>query len=124
MDYLKIEGGGRASPKRELRSSKSRQQQKSMMSNLMEAITQVNGGGRGGGVNVSETNENGVVRKQDLRQVLVEAMNSSPSSLSVEQQLYLLRGKHHLRSNAGQKKSRGRRRCWKPVLQSIPEEEL
>ncbi|KAJ4715937.1 VWFA domain-containing protein [Melia azedarach] len=125
--YLKVAGGGRASPKRELRNnSKSRQQQKSMMSNLMEAITQANGGGS---VNVSEVNENGVVRmkimvrKQDFRQIL-EAMNNSnisqaPSSSSSAEQRrnHLLRAVH---VNAG-KESR-RRRSWRPVLQSIPEE--
>ncbi|KAJ0077670.1 hypothetical protein Patl1_35874 [Pistacia atlantica] len=133
MEYLKVTAGGKSSPKREMfRSSRSRQQ-RSMMSNLMEAITQVSGGGDHV---VSETKEDGVVRmkikvrKQDLRQML-EVMksgknnnnnNTQSSSLSVEQRLNLLRRKHILRSNSMMMEEGRRGGSWRPVLQSIPEE--
>ncbi|KAJ0010816.1 hypothetical protein Pint_34185 [Pistacia integerrima] len=107
MEYLKVTAGGKSSPKREMFRSSRSWQQRSMISNLMEAITQVSGGGDHV---VSETKEDGVVRmkfkvrKQDLRQML-EVMksgktNAQPSPLSVEQRLNLLRRKHILRSTS------------------------
>lgn len=139
MEYLKV-SGSKASPKRELRASKNRQQQqKTVMSNVMEAIAQVNNGG--GGVHVSEASDNGVVRikimvrKQDLKQILQvmnmngandshslsQAANAPLPASSVEQRLNPLRRKHNiLRAvNSGKENSR---RSWRPELQSIPEE--
>ncbi|KAL9417510.1 hypothetical protein AB3S75_040483 [Citrus x aurantiifolia] len=141
MDYLKV-SGGKASPKRELRPSKNRQQQRTMMSSVMEAIAQVNGGGGGNNNIVSETSneDNGVVRmkirvtKQDLKQMLqvmntntngahysqIPAGNSPLTASSVEQRLNRLRRKHILRAvNPGKE---NRLRSWRPVLQSIPKE--
>ncbi|TXG64937.1 hypothetical protein EZV62_011931 [Acer yangbiense] len=124
-------GGIGSSPKRSdymLRSTRSRNQ-KTMMSNLMEAIAEINSSN---GV-VSESKENhGVVRmkikvrKEDLRQMLQVMKNVNNNNK--KQRLNVLRRKHHLRGNninAGGKSgggSRRRRRSWSPVLQSIPEE--
>ncbi|KAE8716845.1 hypothetical protein F3Y22_tig00110108pilonHSYRG00011 [Hibiscus syriacus] len=128
---------GKASPKREFKQSRNRKQKALMRSNnhmLLEAIARANNYS-GGGV-VSHVNEDGVlrvkvmVRKQDLKKMLgmingggvTENFNhyqSSPSSVSVEERLNLLRRKHLLRSNAFIRKSR---HCWSPELQSIPEE--
>ncbi|MBA0799297.1 hypothetical protein Gohar_009823 [Gossypium harknessii] len=130
---------GKASPKREFKQSKSRNQKSltrsSNHSYLLEAIANASNN-RGGGV-VSHIHENGalrvkiVVKKQDLRQMLGIInggtgknnnnyyYQSSPPSISVEERLNLLRKKQLLRSNAIKKKSR---HCWSPELQSIPEE--
>ncbi|MBA0649517.1 hypothetical protein Goklo_017073 [Gossypium klotzschianum] len=130
---------GKASPKREFKQSKSRNQKSltrsSNNSYLLEAIANASNN-RGGGV-VSHIHENGalrvkiVVKKQDLRQMLGIInggtgknnnnyyFQSSPPSISVEERLNLLRKKQLLRSNAIKKKSR---HCWSPELQSIPEE--
>ncbi|KAG4160290.1 hypothetical protein ERO13_D02G227500v2 [Gossypium hirsutum] len=129
---------GKASPKREFKQSKSRNQKSltrsSNNSYLLEAIANASNN-RGGGV-VSHIHENGalrvkiVVKKQDLRQMLGIInggtgnnnnyyYQSSPPSISVEERLNLLRKKQLLRSNAIKKKSR---HCWSPELQSIPEE--
>ncbi|MBA0739158.1 hypothetical protein Gogos_012454 [Gossypium gossypioides] len=130
---------GKASPKREFKQSKSRNQKSltrsSNNSYLLEAIANASNN-RGGGV-VSHIHENGalrvkiVVKKQDLRQMLgiinvgtgknnnYYYYQSSPPSISVEERLNLLRKKQLLRSNAIKKKSR---HCWSPELQSIPEE--
>ncbi|MBA0854684.1 hypothetical protein Goshw_003656 [Gossypium schwendimanii] len=130
---------GKASPKREFKQSKSRNQKSltrsSNNSYLLEAIANASNN-RGGGV-VSHIHENGalrvkiVVKKQDLRQMLgiinggtgknnnYYYYQSSPPSISVEEHLNLLRKKQLLRSNAIKKKSR---HCWCPELQSIPEE--
>lgn len=130
MENLKVTAGGKSSPKREMFRSWRSRQQRSMKSNLMEAITQVSGGGD---CVFSETREDGVVRmkvkvrKEDLRQML-EVMKSSKSNdnnvqlpLSLDQRLNLLRRKHFLRSNSTMKEGQ-RGRSWRPVLQSIPEE--
>ncbi|KAK2665641.1 hypothetical protein Ddye_004215 [Dipteronia dyeriana] len=133
-------GIGSSSPKRSdymLRSTRSRNQ-KTTMSNLMEAIAEMNNSrsSNGGGV-VSESKEDhGVVRmkikvrKEDLRQVLQVMKNvnnnnktsctnynntsySSSSSMTLEQRLSILRRKHHLRGNninAGGKSGGGSRR--------------
>ncbi|KAH1099136.1 hypothetical protein J1N35_016057 [Gossypium stocksii] len=130
---------GKASPKREFKQSKSRNQKSltrsSNNSYLLEAIANASNN-RGGGV-VSHIHENGalrvkiVVKKQDLRQMLGIInggtgknnnnyyYQSSPPSISVEERLNLLRKKQLLRSNAIKKKTR---HCWSPELQSIPEE--
>ncbi|ESR35769.1 hypothetical protein WN944_028452 [Citrus x changshan-huyou] len=138
MEYLKV-SGSKASPKRELRASKNRQQQKTVTSNVMEAIAQVSNGG--GGVHVSEANDNGVVRmkimvrKQDLKQILQvmnmngannshsrsEAANAPLSAPSAEQWLNLLRRKHNIVKAVNSGKE-NQRRSWRPELQSIPEE--
>lgn len=106
--------------------------QTSMKSNVMEAISLVNGYG---GV-VSESNEDGVVRmkivvrKEDLKQ-MIEAMrgscnknahppSTSPSSSVVERRLNLLKIKHYPRVNIASKNKRID--AWRPVLQSIPED--
>ncbi|EOX97571.1 Uncharacterized protein TCM_006557 [Theobroma cacao] len=115
---------GKASPKREFKQVRSRNQ-KALRSNLLEAIAEANGGGV-----VSHINEDGVVRmkivvrKQDLKQMLGMingggriSSNQSPSP-SVEERLNLLRRKHLMRSNAVKKSPRP----WSPELQSIPEE--
>ncbi|XVE48812.1 hypothetical protein DITRI_Ditri01bG0032300 [Diplodiscus trichospermus] len=119
---------GKASPKREFKQVRSRNQ-KILRSNLLEAIAQANDGGF-----VSEIDEDGavrmkiVVRKQNLKQMLgiingggrniTANYQSSPSALSVEERLNLLRRKHFMRSNAIKKS----RHCWSPELYSIPEE--
>ncbi|XVE67202.1 hypothetical protein DITRI_Ditri08aG0141300 [Diplodiscus trichospermus] len=121
---------GKASPKREFKQLKSRNQ-KTWRSNLLETIAQANNG-----VVVSDVSEDGVVRmkivvrKQDLKQMLGiingggggrnDGANhqSPPPSSSVEERLNLLRRKHILRSYAIKKS----RHCWSPELQSIPEE--
>ncbi|KAB1670818.1 hypothetical protein ERO13_A03G206100v2 [Gossypium hirsutum] len=130
---------GKASPKRDFKQSKSRNQKSLTRSSnntyLLEAIANASNN-RGGGV-VSHIHENGalrvkiVVKKQDLRQMLGIInggtgknnnnyyYQSSPPSISVEERLNLLRKKQLLRSNAIKKKSR---HCWSPELQSIPEE--
>ncbi|KAG8497809.1 hypothetical protein CXB51_006689 [Gossypium anomalum] len=130
---------GKASPKRDFKQSKSRNQKSltrsSNNSYLLEAIANASNN-RGGGV-VSHIHENGalrvkiVVKKQDLRQMLGIInggtgknnnnyyYQSSPPSISVEERVNLLRKKQLLRSNAIKKKSR---HCWSPELQSIPEE--
>ncbi|XVF00836.1 hypothetical protein REPUB_Repub04eG0036500 [Reevesia pubescens] len=123
--------GKAASPKREFKQLRSRNQ-KILRSNLLEAIAQVNNGGV-----VSHIDEDGVlrmkivVRKQDLKQMLgiinsgsgrnISANNYQSSispSLSVEERLNLLRRKH-LMSSSAMKKSQ---HSWSPQLQSIPEE--
>ncbi|XVF67977.1 hypothetical protein PTKIN_Ptkin10aG0165400 [Pterospermum kingtungense] len=123
---------GKASPKREFKQLRSRNQ-RNLRSNLLEAISQAN---NNGGTVVSRINEDGivrvkiVVRKQDLKQMLgiingggrnVSANNypSSPSLSSVEERLNLLRRKHVLSRSSVIKRSR---HCWSPQLQSIPEE--
>ncbi|KAK8481712.1 hypothetical protein V6N11_055819 [Hibiscus sabdariffa] len=123
---------GKASPKRR------KALNRSINNRLLEAIERAKNNGGGGAV-VSRVDEDGVlrmkivVRKQDLKHVLGiingednVAANyykyyrpSSPSSISVEERLNLLRRKHLLRSNAMIKKSG---HCWSPELQSIPEE--
>ncbi|XWS67701.1 hypothetical protein CRYUN_Cryun04dG0028500 [Craigia yunnanensis] len=119
---------GKASPKREFKQLRSRNQ-KTLRSNLLEAIAQNNSGGV-----VSHINEDGVVRmkivvrKQDLKQMLgiingggrnISANQQSlPSPISVEERLNLLRRKHLMRSNAIKKSHHS----WSPELQSIPEE--
>lgn len=139
MGYLKV-SGSKASPKREVRASKNRQQQKTVTSNVMEAIAQVSNGG--GGVHVSEANDNGVVRmkimvrKQDLKQILQvmnmngannshrgrsQAANAPLSAPSTEQWLNLLRRKHNIVKAVNSGKE-NQRRSWRPELQSIPEE--
>ncbi|XVE93909.1 hypothetical protein REPUB_Repub01dG0235000 [Reevesia pubescens] len=116
---------GKASPKREFKQLRSRNQ-KALRSNLLEAIAQANSGGV-----VSHINEDGVVRmkivvrKQDLKQMLgiingggknISANNYQSSS--VEERLNLLRRKHLMRANAIKKIQHS----WSPQLQSIPEE--
>ncbi|KAB2045896.1 hypothetical protein ES319_D01G194600v1 [Gossypium barbadense] len=125
---------GKASPKREFKQSKNRNQ-KALRSNLLEAIAKANNGG-GTTVVTHHINEDGVlrvkivVRKQDLKQMLgringddskINTNYPSPPSpsLSVEQQLNLLRKKHAMKAGNAVKKSFHR---WSPQLQSIPEE--
>ncbi|TYI43944.1 hypothetical protein ES332_A01G202600v1 [Gossypium tomentosum] len=126
---------GKASPKREFKQSKNRNQ-KALRSNiLLEAIAKANNGG-GTTVVTHHINEDGVlrvkivVRKQDLKQMLGringgvgEINRNCPSSispsLSVEQRLKLLRKKHAMKAGNAVKKSF---HCWSPQLQSIPEE--
>ncbi|XWS55127.1 hypothetical protein CRYUN_Cryun10bG0148200 [Craigia yunnanensis] len=118
---------GKASPKREFKQLRSRTQ-KTLRSNLLEAIARANSGGV-----VSHINEDGVVRmkivvrKQDLKQMLriingvgknISANYQSSPSPSVEERLNLMRRKHLLRSYAIKKS----RHSWSPELQSIPEE--
>ncbi|KAL5788940.1 hypothetical protein ACOSP7_005889 [Xanthoceras sorbifolium] len=133
---LKVSSGGIGSPKRDMFRATRGRNQKTMMSNLMEAIEEMNTtsrGGVGGGV-VSETKEDGVVRmkikvrKEDLRQMLQVMKNvnkssssthnnntsststsssSSSLSMSLEQRLNLLRRKHLLRGNNIGGKSNG-----------------
>ncbi|KAJ0010639.1 hypothetical protein Pint_33790 [Pistacia integerrima] len=106
-----------------------------MKSNVMEAISQVNGYG---GVNVvSQANKGGVVRmkivveKEELKQ-MIDMMRGSennahglPSSLPspspVERRLHLLKSRHLLRVNNSSKENQ-RGHVWHPVLQSIPED--
>ncbi|KAH7574832.1 hypothetical protein JRO89_XS02G0010200 [Xanthoceras sorbifolium] len=129
---LKVSSGGIGSPKRDMFRSTRGRNQKTMMSNLMEAIEEMNTTSRGGVV--SETKEDGVVRmkikvrKEDLRQMLQVMKNvnkssssthnnntsststsssSSSLSMSLEQRLNLLRRKHLLRGNNIGGKSNG-----------------
>ncbi|KAJ0011065.1 hypothetical protein Pint_34224 [Pistacia integerrima] len=128
---LKVIGEG----KRGFWPFKSRNQTSSMKSNVMEAISQVNGYG---GVNVvSQANKDGVVRmkivvkKEDLKQMIDMKRGSEnnahglPSSLPspspVERRLHLLERRHLLRVNNSSKENR-RGYDWHPVLPSIPEE--
>ncbi|GMH17847.1 hypothetical protein Nepgr_019688 [Nepenthes gracilis] len=117
-----------SSRKREYRFSRARNLKEGRRY-LMESIAQVNGCGGGGGIVANSTGEHGavrmkiVVRKQDLKQILEAVRNcvsSSPSSLSLDQRLFLMR-----RRIAGGKDNQGkgsRRSSWRPALQSIPEE--
>ncbi|PNT21279.1 hypothetical protein POPTR_009G138700v4 [Populus trichocarpa] len=132
MDQCLEVSEGKASPKRDFRALRGRNH-RSLKSNLLESIAQVNDGSV-----VSHTNEDEdgfvrmklVVRKQDLKRML-ELMRgcesstnqsySPASSLSLEQRLNLLRRKHLSRSNAAKGSCR---RSWTPALQSIPEELL
>ncbi|XVF45584.1 hypothetical protein PTKIN_Ptkin02bG0217800 [Pterospermum kingtungense] len=122
---------GKSSPKREFKQFRTRNQ-KTLRSNLLEAIAQANRESV-----VSHIDEDGVlrmkivVRKQDLKQMLgiingagrvsssANYQYSSPSPISVEERLNLLRRKHLMRSNAIKKMSS---HSWSPELQSIPEE--
>ncbi|KAG6761705.1 hypothetical protein POTOM_034934 [Populus tomentosa] len=133
MDQCLEVSEGKASPKRDFRALRVRNY-RSLKSNLLESIAQVNAGSV-----VSHTNEDEdgfvrmklVVRKQDLKQMLElmrgcesstnQASYSPASSLSLEQRLNLLRRKHLSRSNAAKGSCR---RSWTPALQSIPEELL
>ncbi|MBA0581112.1 hypothetical protein Gorai_023300 [Gossypium raimondii] len=123
---------GKASPKRDFKQSKNRNQ-KALRSNLLEAIAKANNGG-GTTVVTHHINEDGVlrvkivVRKQDLKQMLgringddrkINTNYPSSPSLSVEQRLNLLRKKHAMKAGNAVKKSF---HCWSPQLQSIPEE--
>lgn len=116
-----------ATQKREFRYLKARNQKKN--SNIIEAaFAQVNN--NGGGSVISQSVEEGgtvtrmkiLVRKQDLKQAL-EVMRgaknitkqSAMPGMSLEQRLNLMRKRQMLRAS---------RRNWRPVLQSIPEEEL
>lgn len=114
----------------------------SRSNNLLEAIAKANGGGV---VCKSEEDHDGVVRmkilvkKQDLKQMLeamesgrnykgVNAANhqtpSTPSVMSVEQRLNLLRKKHlFMKVNSAKQQQKNSHCCsWSPALQSIPEE--
>ncbi|KAJ6906441.1 hypothetical protein NC652_024008 [Populus alba x Populus x berolinensis] len=126
MDRCLEVSEGKASPKRDFRALRVRNH-RSLKSNLLESIAQVNAGNV-----VSHTNEDEdgfvrmkfVVRKQDLKQMLElmrgcesstnQSSYSPASSLSLEQ-------KHLSRSNAAKGSCR---RSWTPALQSIPEELL
>ncbi|KAJ0076964.1 hypothetical protein Patl1_35824 [Pistacia atlantica] len=99
-----------------------------MKSNVMEAISQVNGYG---GVNVvSQANKDGVVRmkivvkKEELKQmidIMRGSENNAHSPSPVERRLHLLKRRHLLRVNNSSKENR-RGHVWHLVLQSIPEE--
>ncbi|GMJ08100.1 hypothetical protein HRI_004479200 [Hibiscus trionum] len=116
---------GKASPTREFKQLRTRNQN-ALRSSLLEVIAKAN---NGGSTVVSHVNEDGVlrvkivVRKQDLKQMLGKinggcANSPSSLSLSVEQRLNLLRRKQLMKAaNAARK----RRHCWSPELQSIPE---
>ena len=135
---------GNASLKRGFRFFRARKDQKNTNKDILEAIAKASDGGRRRAVVscTEEDNGNGVVRmkivvkKSDLKQ-LIEAMNGGggggdeeeeepyrPSySLSVvEQRLIMLRKKHIARANVAVKNNRNSRKCWSPMLQSIPEE--
>ncbi|KAF3434765.1 hypothetical protein FNV43_RR21851 [Rhamnella rubrinervis] len=113
----------------------------SRSNNLLDAIAKVKGGGV---VFQSEGDHNGVVRmkilvkKQDLNQMLeameggknykvVSAANhqtsSTPSMVSVDQRLNLLRKKHlYMKANLAKQQKNSHCCSWSPALQSIPEE--
>ncbi|CAK7329445.1 unnamed protein product [Dovyalis caffra] len=130
MDQCLRVSEGKASPKRDFRALLRGRNHRSLKSNVLESIAQVNGGSV-----VSHTKEDGfvrmklVVRKQDLNQMLElmrggksntnQASYSTASSLSLEQRLNLLRRKHLSRSNPAKGSCQ---RSWTPALQSIPEE--
>ncbi|KAE8667336.1 hypothetical protein F3Y22_tig00112411pilonHSYRG00008 [Hibiscus syriacus] len=122
----------KASPKREFKQLRTRNQ-KALRSSLLEVIAKAN---NGGSAVVSHVDNDGVlrvkivVRKQDLKQMLgkinagcrgnkVSANYLWPPPLSVEERLNLLRRKHLMKASNAAKKSR---HCWSPELQSIPEE--
>ncbi|KAJ6896966.1 hypothetical protein NC651_022992 [Populus alba x Populus x berolinensis] len=122
MDRCLQVSEGKASPKRDFRALRVRNL-RSLKSNLLESIAQVNAGSV-----VSHTNEDEdgfvrmkfVVRKQDLKQML-ELMRGCESSTNQSQRLNLLRRKHLPRSKAAKGSCQ---RSWTPALQSIPEELL
>ncbi|KAF9600420.1 hypothetical protein IFM89_009335 [Coptis chinensis] len=120
------------SPKRDFKFSKARNQ-KSVRSNLLEAIAQVHGGSV-----VSSKDEDGVVRmkivvkKQDLKNMLEKisggnndtrqappVQSAFSSVLTLEHRLNIMRKRHVKRVENANK---GCRSSWRPMLQSIPEE--
>lgn len=126
-------------PRREgyLRTSRGGTNQKAIVANIVEAIARVN---NGHGEIVCESYENGVtrmkilVKKEHLKQVMIEAMRSNGESLctarpssctsTLEQRLNAMRKRHLSRASQIAKRV-GRqqtRSSWKPALHSIPEE--
>ncbi|KAL0334549.1 UNVERIFIED_CONTAM: hypothetical protein Sradi_4666800 [Sesamum radiatum] len=112
--------------RREFRFWRGGRNHKAAASNILEAIAEFSGGG-------TTATEDGrmkiVVKKEDLKQVL-EAIrdgrswgrraSASPAAVSLEQRLNVMRRRQILRATS-QGKGRGRG-CWRPALQSIPEE--
>ncbi|KAG9442864.1 hypothetical protein H6P81_018718 [Aristolochia fimbriata] len=115
---------------------KVRTTQKNAKNNLLEAIAQVQGGGLG----VSQCEEDGVVRmklvltKQQLKHMMllmekhdkISDAHRSPaasmmSSAVLEQRIRGMMQKRQLRRSEQLRRGRG---TWRPVLQSIPEEAL
>ncbi|GAA0187527.1 hypothetical protein LIER_34815 [Lithospermum erythrorhizon] len=129
-----VEDKSPSSPRSEqFKRSKSRNQ-KSMMNNILEAISQVNSNG----VVYHTDAQDGtrrmkiVMKKEDLKQVLelvkdggnVNNNNCSVSgqshpSVSLEQRLNVMRKRQTLRASCQPKLRNGG--SWNPVLQSIPE---
>ncbi|CAN4107323.1 unnamed protein product [Withania somnifera] len=120
-------------PRRSTESKISRtrsQKANTMMSNILDAIAQVNGNrGISNQENAKEVvRMKIVVKKEDLKQVL-EALgngnnrneNRSQISSSLEQRLNFMR-KRQLIRKANQIKLRNNSSNWMSVLQSIPEE--
>ncbi|KAK4437602.1 Thioredoxin-like protein CDSP32, chloroplastic [Sesamum alatum] len=116
----------RSPRRREFRFWRAGRNQKAAASNILEAIAEFSGG-------ETTATEDGrmkiVVKTEDLKQVL-EAIrggrswgrraSTSPAAVSLEQRLNLMRRRQILRATS-QGRGRGRG-CWRPALQSIPEE--
>ncbi|CAA2970862.1 Hypothetical predicted protein [Olea europaea subsp. europaea] len=111
--------------RREFRVSRGRNH-KAIVSNILNAIAQVNGGEA-----VCQTSENGSmkmkirVKKEDLKHVVEVVRDGkgipcqSTPSMSLEQRLNFMRRRHVLRATQAKVRSRD---SWTPVLYSIPEE--
>ncbi|KAL2469269.1 uncharacterized protein Fot_50845 [Forsythia ovata] len=111
--------------RREFRVSRGRNQ-KAVVSNILNAIAQVNGGEA-----ICQASENGSmkmkirVKKEDLKHVVEVIKDSrgiprqSTPSMTFEQRLNFMRRRHVLRATQAKVRSRG---SWTPVLYSIPEE--
>lgn len=109
----------------EFRVSRGRNQ-KAVVSNILNAIAQVNGGDA-----VCQASENGSmkmkirVKKEDLKHVVEvikdnrEIPRQSTPSMSLEKRLSFMRRRNVLRATQAKVRSRG---SWMPVLYSIPEE--
>ncbi|KAL6963667.1 hypothetical protein U1Q18_034674 [Sarracenia purpurea var. burkii] len=137
MEYLKV-AEGRASPKREFRYSRARNQRSQTRSNILDATTKLSCRGvivSGGGDDGKTTRMKIVVKKQDLKQMLEvirvgnnatgqqrPSVSPPQSLLGLEQRLNLMKRRQQWRATgAGQVKG-SRRSSWRPALQSIPEE--
>ncbi|KAE8724721.1 Mechanosensitive ion channel domain-containing protein isoform 1 [Hibiscus syriacus] len=118
----------KASPKREFRQLRTRNQ-KALRSSLSEVIAKANNGGSAVVSHVDDGFE-GEDRCEEARfEADAGKINAGcrgnkvsvnyPPSPSVEERLNLLRRKHLMKAANAAMKSR---RCWRPELQSIPEE--
>lgn len=115
----------KSSPRR--RFSRSGRNQKPVASSILEAISHISSGELAAAAAGEDGRMKIVVKKEDLKQVLEairdngrgwgrRAATAAPPALSLEQRLNLMRRRQILRAA-------NRSRCsWRPVLQSIPEE--
>lgn len=125
-------------------------QKAAVIGNILDAIAAIRSAGGGGGKVVCESDANGavvtrmkiLVKKEDLKQVLQimrndaggksTIINASPASAmsSLEQRLSIMRKRQMIlmgssrNNNIGQLRRSSSNCCWRPMLQSIPEEDL